>query len=380
LAHLNKGTCRRPFFIRPNGVWQLVPCLKCLPCKARRVSAWSFRLMQEMKRSTSAHFITLKYNDTNLPISKNGYHTLSKKDLQLFFKRLRKHNNKRVEAIHFRYFAAGEYGGKIGRPHYHIILFNARPQEVAKAWTVNRVIYRAAWKKSGRTFGENCRVKEVRDAYAIGHVHYGSEKGVTEAACGYTLKYCLKPKQDWKLYDDDSETEFLCMSKHLGENYITPAMVAYHRADLNNRMYCNLKDGKKIAMPRYYKDKIYTQKERDQISEAVRDKLRDDIYKQFMELSSKEILRQSREEKQKTIACDRRQQSLIKIHYNDKERKTLRRSTKVQNKLQSTSLSSYARGKYYAIENSTKSRHDSKRVNDQVRIRATTGCRKNADI
>jgi len=342
--------CRRPFFINVDGKQTLIPCGKCPTCRARRVSEWSFRLMQELKTSTSAHFITLKYNDTNIPISKNGYHTLSKKDLQLFFKRLRKHNDKRVKAKPIRYFAAGEYGGKIGRPHYHIILFNARPQEIARAWTQNRIVYTATWYKRARPLGENCRVKEVRNAYALGHVHYGSEKGVTEAACGYTLKYCLKPKQEWTYYDDDTQPEFLHMSKGIGLSYLTTTMVNYHRADLNNRMYCNLTDGKKISMPRYYKDKIYTQKERDQISAASRNKMAEDILSQLYKLSAKEYRQEQHQKVQRTIAAEAKQNKLTIKHYNhDKKTKRTRRLTNVQNKHQSTSLSSYARGKYYAV-------------------------------
>lgn len=31
-------------------------------------------------------------------------------------------------------------------------------------------------------------------------------------------------------------------------------------------MYCNIEGGKKIGMPRYYKDKIYTETERERIA------------------------------------------------------------------------------------------------------------------
>lgn len=41
---------------------------------------------------------------------------------------------------------------------------------------------------------------------------------------------------------------------------MSDAVVKWHRADLDNRMYCVIEDGKKIAMPRYYKDKLYTGK------------------------------------------------------------------------------------------------------------------------
>lgn len=43
-------------------------------------------------------------------------------------------------------------------------------------------------------------------------------------------------------------------------------MVKWHKADLDSRMYCNLKDGKKITMPRYYKNKIYTEQERERLA------------------------------------------------------------------------------------------------------------------
>ena len=42
-------------------------------------------------------------------------------------------------------------------------------------------------------------------------------------------------------------------------------MIKWHKNDLTNRMYVPIKDGKKIAMPRYYKEKIYTMAEKKSI-------------------------------------------------------------------------------------------------------------------
>lgn len=50
-------------------------------------------------------------------------------------------------------------------------------------------------------------------------------------------------------------------------------MIAYHKADLENRMYLNVGGGKKIAMPRYYKLKLYDELERDKIGAAMRTKI-----------------------------------------------------------------------------------------------------------
>lgn len=209
---------------------QPVPCGKCPACIKRRVSSWSFRLMQEFKVSTSSHFITLTYATEHVPITKNGFMQLSKRDLQLFFKRLRKSQSPGEKSI--KYYACGEYGGRTNRPHYHVILFNADISKIQKAWN-------------------------------LGNVHYGI---VTEAACGYTLKYISKKSKIPMHRNDDRQPEFPLMSKGMGLNYINEKTINWHLADLQNRMYLTIEDGKKVAMPRYYKQKIYSDEQRKAIA------------------------------------------------------------------------------------------------------------------
>ena len=43
-------------------------------------------------------------------------------------------------------------------------------------------------------------------------------------------------------------------------------MIKWHKDDLENRMYCVLRDGKKISMPRYYKDKMYTELDKKKLA------------------------------------------------------------------------------------------------------------------
>lgn len=198
------------------------PCGKCHVCKTNRVNGWAFRLQKEAERSSSALFVTLTYDTEYVPITENGYMTLDKTDLQKFMKRLRKINDEKL-----KYYAAGEYGGKTQRPHYHIILFNAKMKTLEFAWK-------------------------------LGHIHIGN---LSPASANYTLKYINKNKIK-KHERDDRQDEFQLMSKKLGTNYMTEKMVEYHRKDINNRMFITIEDGKKISMPRYYKDKIYTKQER----------------------------------------------------------------------------------------------------------------------
>lgn len=196
--------CKVPFILKESR--QPVPCGKCPDCYKRRTSGWSFRLMQEEKISDSAHFITLTYDTKVVPITKNGFMDLSKRHLQLFFKRIRKATKQHGYTITKRirnkvqhkystitptkkpikYYAVGEYGGRTNRPHYHIIMFNAQIELIQEAWN-------------------------------MGNVHYGQ---VSNASVGYTLKYMTKKAKIPMHRNDDRTPEFSLMSKRLGESYL----------------------------------------------------------------------------------------------------------------------------------------------------------------
>ena len=213
------------------------PCGKCPACVRRRVSGWAFRLNKQSEQSNSAHFVTLTYNDEHIKKTKNGFETLVKKDVQDFFKRLRKLTKQKIS-----YYAVGEYGDTGERPHYHIILFNANPKIVENAWKLNDII--------------------------LGNVHFGD---VGDASVGYTLKYISKDKKIPQFNGDDRQKEFALMSKGLGAAYLTDNIVKWHtKGNIENKVYLPLKDGKKAAMPRYYKDKLYDKGQKFRIGVFMR--------------------------------------------------------------------------------------------------------------
>lgn len=231
--------CLTPITIKSKitGESHAVPCSKCPKCMARRVSSWSFRLLQEENQSTSALFLTLTYDTKHVPITENGFMSLSKRDPQLFMKRLRK-----VHSQPLKYYLCGEYGGKTNRPHYHIILFNARIDLIQAAWQ-------------------------------LGSIHYGKVSG---ASVGYTLKYMTKGKKIPMHKNDDRQPEFALMSKKIGISYLSPSKIKWHHADLQNRMYVNIGGGKKATMPRYFKDKIYTEEQRNAVGFATRTRMEEE--------------------------------------------------------------------------------------------------------
>lgn len=172
--------CLTPFF-KKSGEGPF-PCGKCPECRLRRASDWGFRLMEEDKKSTSSLFITLTYDTKFVHRSKNGFLTLDKRDVQLFFKRLRKAHSE--SSCKIRYYAVGEYGGRSRRPHYHVIAFGADISKVQPAWQ-------------------------------LGAVHYGT---VSLASVCYTLKYITKSRTVPRHKNDDRLPEFSLMSKDWGSH------------------------------------------------------------------------------------------------------------------------------------------------------------------
>lgn len=179
---------------------------------------------------------------------------LNRRDLQLFFKRLRKAHDP-VQKVYghplfgypIKYFAVGEYGDRYQRPHYHVILYNSDIELIQPAWAL--------------------------DNKKIGEVHYGE---VNEASIGYTMKYLCKPSKVPVNKYDDRTPQFKLQSTGLGKDYLTKNMINWHLEDIEGRMYCNLPGGIKTSMPRYYKERIYTEEQRKLAGEAARERMLDE--------------------------------------------------------------------------------------------------------
>ena len=204
--------------------WITVPCGSCPDCLKKRSSQWLFRLQQEQKESISAHFITLTYEDLNLSYSEDGLPNLVKPDFQKFIKRLRK-NEAKAHKNKIKYYAVGEYGGNTKRPHYHAIIFNVfNTDNIQLSWDL------------GHTQIDECNSKTI----------------------AYVTNYVMKQKK-FHTSIDYRQREFSLMSKGLGLSYLTDKKKEYYKNHLNP--YLVIEDGKKLPIPRYYKNKIFTEQE-----------------------------------------------------------------------------------------------------------------------
>lgn len=246
--------CPTPYQLAgtPEEPGQKVPCGQCGACRHNRRVEWSFRLKEELKHSETCYFITLTYAPEHLPhIDTDTRGTLVKQDLQKFIKRLRR-RQERSSCTSPRYYGVGEYGSKLGRPHYHVIIFNASQdviQDLPKLWK----------------FG-NTRADPISDA----RIHY-----VTK----YHVNF------DKKSHKNTREPEFALMSKKpgIGAKYIDRAK-KWHQE--NQNLYV-INNGYKQNIPRYFKDKIFTE---DQIKEMSEKRLQDMSDRHWEELQRLEDL------------------------------------------------------------------------------------------
>lgn len=88
-------------------------CGQCIPCRINRRRMWTARIALEASVYPSSAFLTLTYNEENVP--EKG--SLSAEHWREFTK-----------GVGFRYFGCGEYGGRTHRPHYHLVMFGLNAQ------------------------------------------------------------------------------------------------------------------------------------------------------------------------------------------------------------------------------------------------------------
>lgn len=220
-------SCKNPIYIKKTNL--LVPCGKCLICRRKYQLSWVVRLQHEyLSQDRKALFLTLSYNNDNLPLN----NSLVKKDVQDFLKRLRKF----YSDTKIKYFAVGEYGSKTFRPHYHIIIFGLKSYNNQKEnMGLAHLISEKIWKKGFCHIGD-VNVKTIRycSKYILKEFVKGYDKEQFEKA-GMLFPFSLK-------------------STGLGLKYFMDNIDYIKDSIINNKPISLFKA--KIGYPRYYRKKL----------------------------------------------------------------------------------------------------------------------------
>lgn len=273
----------------------LRPCGKCLNCMKKRQNEWAFRIQSEAKEHFGrTFFVTLTFDDDHLHnyyhiqvpswiqkfqtefrktgdvalldayehykskfvkslkrkcvVSKNSVKlftcapSIDKKDLQDFHKRLRE------SGLKFSFFACGEYGDKFSRPHYHVIYFLDSGQDY-NFETFHDRIY-PYW---NMCIPEELKVSSIDTMVnGIPASKYVAKYSVKRV--GFNYKDCLPP--------------FALQSKDhpIGVSYLN--VDNYKQLRTNFSLLVKDDQGTPYALPRFYRNKVFSESERKQLSVA----------------------------------------------------------------------------------------------------------------
>lgn len=245
--------CLYPIKIKPHrlgeprgsGQWIKVKCGKCLECQKQKSIEWAFRIMHEAFLHEKNCFLTLTYNNENLPDPPSVSH----REVQLFMKSFRQ----KISPVKVRFFACGEYGSKNRRPHYHIIVFGYSFtdgifwQKDGKNNLFRSPTLESIWKKGFSSYGDLTLESALYCAKYLNKLSFKKEKHT------YPVKDSMIPADPSYGVQDPDEVPFreslippfVQMSNRRGIGYDFA-----FKSDLeSDRVYIG---GKSTKIPRYY--------------------------------------------------------------------------------------------------------------------------------
>lgn len=228
-----------------------LPCGRCVGCRLDYAAAWEVRIMHEARCWDTSCFVTLTYDPEHVPADGS----LRYRDFQLFMKRLRKRYAPRT----VRFFCAGEYGGELGRPHFHVALFNLDFSNDRKQWRRTpggHDVYRSAVLEGLWPFG-NSEIGEL-----------------TPESANYIARYVVK-----KINGDLADVHYRSVDSDTGEiTWKVPEFCQMSRRPgigskwfdrFHQDVYPHdrvISRGVKKRVPRYY-DRLFSKLNPDQLEE-----------------------------------------------------------------------------------------------------------------
>lgn len=234
-----------------------VPCGRCIGCRLDYAQSWEVRLMHEAQCHDNNCFITLTYSEDR--VSRDG--SLVYPDFQAFMRRLRKY----YRPGKVRFFVAGEYGGDLGRPHFHVALFGVDFRHDRKYWRKTEAGFKVD------------RSATLERLWPLGHSEIGE---LTPQSANYIARYIVK-----KVTGDAADVHYRTVDTDTGE--LTWRVPEFCHMSLKPGIgakwfarYCSdvfphdrvVSRGVKKKVPRYY-DKLFKKLKPDVLEQLKEERL-----------------------------------------------------------------------------------------------------------
>lgn len=215
----NKGRPPKPRDERLR--WITAACGRCEQCRKQKANEWTFRLNIELQKGAPAHFMTMTFSEESLSsFHSSDANEVATEAVKLFRKRWYKKFGESV-----RYWLITELGhDNTERLHLHGIIWTDQDKEtIEKIWSYG-------WVDTGE---------------------YVNSKSVS-----YIVKYVTKIDQDHPEFIG----KIFC-SPGIGKEYCQRSEIK--RIHKDKIEYVKTPKGFKVGMPMYFKNKIYSERERE---------------------------------------------------------------------------------------------------------------------
>ena len=207
-----------------------VACGRCFECRRKKASEWMARLSEEIRNHNKCHFITMTYNNASLSILRaeckekgqiGTNNEIAALSVRRWLERIRKQTKKSI-----KHWIVTELTDE-GRIHLHGLIWAERN-------------YLELWK--------------------YGFTYVGTY--VTEKTINYIVKYILKTN-----YVDKYYRPKIMASSGIGIGYLYDEKrveLNFYQGEETDQTY-RTRTGRKIHLPEYYRNKIYTDEEREKL-------------------------------------------------------------------------------------------------------------------
>jgi hypothetical protein len=262
-----------------------IGCGKCGECRKQKANQWRVRLLEDIRVNKGGNFMTLTFSDKSLieldeKITKTGVfggqlkgydrdNEICSIAVRRFTERWRKKYGKTI-----RHWLVTELGQeKTERVHMHGILWLDEKPKGYDGWKKKEQITYKIYDKE-HEFGKNKvswyeynkeQIKDLDEKWGYGIVRIGDGKGknyISEESIHYFIKYVHKTDKKHKEY-----TSKIYTSKGIGRNYTK-------RSDIKRNEYkkeggtietYKTRTGIELGLPIYYRNKIYTDDEKEEL-------------------------------------------------------------------------------------------------------------------
>lgn len=228
-----------PYAKDKRALYVAIGCGKCMECRRQKANEWRVRLNEEIRRNNNpCRFVTLTIKEEYLKsieetAGKDNVYGQAAILVRRYLERIRKRTGKSV-----KHWIIPELGHKgTERLHLHGLIWCETPWILKEEW-----------------------------ATVCGH--YFGGKDITAKTINYVSKYILK--------QDEKHTEFqgkIFCSAGIGQGYVGSMQFSKneYRGNQTDETY-RLPTGHRVALPIYYRNKRWTDDEREQLWMARLDK------------------------------------------------------------------------------------------------------------